>query len=70
MADISDRATIDEICKRSAAGEGVAAILESMGIDVRLGLIYLRDNHSSDLQAAKIEQLRTAPERDAAKAKE
>lgn len=51
------RDIVDQICKRSAAGEGVAAILESAGIDVRTGLIYLRDNHPQDIRDAKLVQL-------------
>lgn len=52
-----DLKTVDEICRRSAAGEGVAAILEGMNIDVRTGLIYLRDNHPQDIRDAKLMQL-------------
>lgn len=51
------RDIVDKICKRSAAGEGVAAILESMGIDVMAGLVHLRDNHPQDIRDAKLMQL-------------
>lgn len=52
-----DRKTVDEICRRSALGEGVQHILADMKINVQEGLIYLRDNHSQDIRDAKLIQL-------------
>lgn len=52
-----DRKTVDEICRRSALGEGVQHILADMKINVQDGLIYLRDNHPQDIRDAKLMQL-------------
>lgn len=52
-----DRKIVDEICRRSAAGEGVAAILTDLKISVQEGLVYLRDNHPQDTRDAKLKQL-------------
>lgn len=56
---------VREICRRSAAGEGVSHILNSLGIDSHDGLIYLRDHHVGEITAAKkaqIESRRVAAE--------
>ena len=45
-------AQVAEICKRSAAGEGVIAIIAAMGLPSG-ALDYLRDNHSADIKEAK-----------------
>lgn len=37
-------AQVDEIVSRTEAGEGLIAILKSMGVDWNAGTIWLRDN--------------------------
>ena len=48
---------VNEICRRSAAGEGVINILKSMDIDEVTGLHFLRKHHVAEIEAAKRTQL-------------
>ena len=46
-------AQLDELCARSANGEGVRVVLAEFGIEENVGLLWLRDNHHARLKEAK-----------------
>lgn len=54
---------VNDICERSAAGEGVINILKDLGIDEILGLAYLRKYYVVEIEAAKRVQLERNRER-------
>lgn len=54
---------VEEVLRRSAAGEGVIRILHSMGLPEDDSLIYLRDHHHDDVKKAKAEQRKRQNER-------
>ena len=68
------QAVLDEVCRRSRDGEGVAAVLTSMGLDAGVGLDWLQKFHMGHVVAAKriqIEKKRIAQvEREEKAAKE
>lgn len=47
---------LEEICRRSADGEGVRAIIESKGLEVMPTLRWLRDHHHAEIVEAKKKQ--------------
>ena len=57
LSDLITPAVVAEICRRSAEGEGVVAVIADMGLPVET-IVYLRDNHHAEIVAAKQEQLR------------
>lgn len=54
---------LKEICRRSAGGEGVEAIIAEKGLDSRLTMEWLRDYHHKEIVAAKQEQIKKRKEK-------
>lgn len=48
----------DEICRRSARGEGVRAVIIDRGLDVGDALDWLKENHLEAVRAAKVRQIK------------
>lgn len=46
---------LEELCRRSAAGEGVLAVIREKGLPETATLIWLRDHHRNEIVAAKRE---------------
>ena len=46
-----------ELIDRVKKGEGVRAIIQSMGIDPDQGMKWLKDNYRPEMKAAKQEQI-------------
>lgn len=44
---------LDDLCARSAKGEGVRAVLAEFGVDEREGLLWLQTNAHQRLKDAK-----------------
>ena len=53
---------VAEICRRSANGEGVEAVIRDMGLPDGT-MVWLRDNHVGAIVEAKKEQLRRRAEK-------
>ena len=58
-----ERKIIDQVLERSRNGEGVAAVLLELGLDVPEALVYLRDHHHHEFVAAKQEQIKRAKDK-------
>ena len=57
MIDPLPEDTLKTICDRSAAGEGVRAIVADLGLPVEETMLRLRDHHHEDIVAAKQAQI-------------